>query len=81
MRARSHFVAAIAFSPHSALAQEPVFIPTTSSIPRIHPRPLFLSRVVAGVVWNPEDRFRPIHGDAGFIILTDSLYVNRFQFD
>ncbi|PYQ28300.1 MAG: hypothetical protein DMF56_15930 [Acidobacteria bacterium] len=79
MRARSLIV--IAFLASSALAQRPVFEPDDFVDPAIHEGPLFLARLVAGGVWNPEDRFRPIHGDAGFVILTNSLHVDRFQFD
>ena len=79
MRARD--LIAIAFLASSALAQRPVFDPDDFVDPAINAGPLFLSRVVAGVVWNPEDRFRSIHGDAGFVILTNSLYVGGFQFD
>jgi hypothetical protein len=32
-------------------------------------------------VWNPADRFRPIGGDAGLVVLTNSLYIEEFQFD
>jgi hypothetical protein len=71
----------IAFLASSALAQRPVFEPDDFVDPAIHEGPLFFSRLVTGGVWNPEDRFRPIHGDVGFVILTNSLYVDRFQFD
>ena len=79
MRARALIVIAVLAS--SALAQGPVFEPDDFVDPEIHEGPLFLSRFVTGVVRNAEDRFRPIHGDVGFVIFTNSLYVDRFQFD
>lgn len=65
----------------SAAAQRPIHEPDDFVDPALHDRPIFLSRIVAGGVWNPTDRYRPIHGDAGFVLLTNSVYFGRWQFD
>lgn len=70
------FLAALA-----AEGQRPIFDPDDFIDPAMLTRPLFISRLVAGGAWNPADRFRPIGDDAGLVVLTNSLHVNRFQLD
>lgn len=65
----------------SAAAQRPIFEPDDFLDPGMHGGTIFLSRVVAGGVWNQSDRFRPIAGDSGLVVLTNSLYTGRFQFE
>lgn len=65
----------------TAAAQRPVFEPDDFIDPGMIERPMFVSRIVAGGVWNPADRFRPIGGDAGLVVLTNSFHFNRFQFE
>ncbi len=65
----------------SAAAQRPIFEPDDFVDPATLDGPLFISRLVAGGVWNQADRYRPIGGDAGLVVLTNSIHFNRLQFD
>jgi len=74
-------VAALVLLATPAAAQRPVFEPDDFIDPGMLTGNLFISRLVVGGVWNQTDHFRPIGGDAGLVILTNSLYVDRYQFD
>jgi hypothetical protein len=64
-----------------AAAQRPVFEPDDFLDPAIRARPVFLSRIVIGGVSKHANRYRPAGSDAGFVLLTNSLYYGQFQFD
>jgi hypothetical protein len=65
----------------SAAAQRPVWEPDDFIDPGIRTGTVFISRVAAGRVWNPTDRYRPFNGDAGVVLLTNSVYRGNVQFD
>ena len=65
----------------SAAAQRPIFEPDDFIDPVMLDGPLFITRLAAGGVWNPSDRFRPIAGDAGVVVLTHRVHFKRLQFD
>ena len=65
----------------SAMAQRPVFEPGTFVDPDMLDGSLFLMGIALGGVSNPSDHYRSIDGNVGFVLLTNSLYVGRFQFD
>ena len=81
MRVRFVPLAAVLLLAASAHAQRPIFEPDDFVDPSMHDRPIFLSRLVAGGVWNQSDRFRPVGGDAGLVVLANSIYFQRFQLD
>jgi hypothetical protein len=78
MRAR---IFLCAFLAASAAAQRPVYEPDDFIDPALHSGPVFFPRIVAAGVWNPTDHYRPIDGNSGFVLFTNSLYVERWQFD
>ena len=80
MLPRLLFAAALLIAP-SLAAQRPVFEPDDFVDPAARTGTVFVSRMSVGGVWNPSDRFRPIQGNFGFVLLTNSLYVDRWQFD
>lgn len=47
--------------------------------PRQHDRPFFASRLVAGGVKNYVDDFRPLHQNARFVHVANSLYWSSFE--
>lgn len=66
----------------TALAQpRPIFDPDDFVDPRVHERPLFIFRVVAGGVTNAIDDFRPAHQNEAFLHITNSVYWRQLQFD
>lgn len=66
----------------AAMAQErPIFDPDDFVDPRERLATLFISRLVAGGAANFIDDYRPLHHDAGFLLVANSLYVSRFQLD
>jgi hypothetical protein len=80
--ARLTLVAAAAlFLASTAMAQRPVFEPDRFVDPAMRDRSLFLLGVAAGGVSNLSDRYRPTGGNAGFLVITNSLYAGPFQFD
>ena len=81
MRVRLLAAALLLLPAVSAAAQRPIFEPDDFIDPAMLDGPVFISRLVAGGVWNPADRFRPIGGEAGLVILTNSFHYNQFQFD
>jgi hypothetical protein len=81
MRVRLLAAALLLLPAVSATAQRPIFEPDDFLDPAMLDGPVFISRLVAGGVWNPADRFRPIGGEAGLVILTNSFHYNQFQFD
>lgn len=44
-------------------------------------RPLFISRMLAGVAKNYVDGYRPLHHDIGFVRIANSFYWSDFQVD
>jgi hypothetical protein len=64
-----------------AAAQRPLFEPDDFIDPAYLDGPLFLSRVAAGGVSDLSNHYRPLHDDAGFVLITNSLYVDELQFD
>lgn len=81
MRIRFLAAALLLLLAGSAAAQRPIFDPDDFLDPAMLPGPTFISRLVAGVVGNPADRFRPIRGDAGLVILTNSFHYKQIQID
>lgn len=75
------YVAAVLLAAIPAMAQQPVFVPDDFIDPAMLDAPLFLSRLVVGGVSNFSDHYRPRGGNNGLVLITNSLYVNRFQFD
>lgn len=65
----------------AAEGQRPIFEPDDFIDPAMLDGPLFISRLVAGGVGNPSDRYRPIAGDAGLVLLSNSVYFHQLQFD
>lgn len=64
-----------------ALAQGPIGDPDDSVDPRLHDGALFISRVVLGGAIAPVDDYRPLHQNAGFVSLANSLYWRHIQLD
>lgn len=64
-----------------AMAQRPPFEPDDFVDPAMRSGPLFMSRLVLGGVRNGSDHYRPRDGDGGFVLFTNSLYLNELQFD
>jgi hypothetical protein len=65
----------------AAAQQRPIFDPDDFVDPRERVGTLFVSRLVAGGVWNPVDDYRPLDDDRGFVFITNSFYISRYQFD
>jgi len=66
----------------SALAQPRPLYDTDDFVdPRQHDGPVFASRVVVGATSNLVDDYRPLGDDAGFLLVANSIYWNRWQFD
>lgn len=61
--------------------QRPIFDPDDSVDPRQRDGTLFVSRLVVGGAANAIDDYRTLHHDAGFLLLANSLYLGKFQFD
>src|SRR4029078_5179089 len=65
----------------AAAQQRPIFDVDDFVDPRQHDRPVFISSLIAGVARNFVDDYRPLGKDAGFISLTNSFYLENWQFD
>jgi hypothetical protein len=65
----------------AAAQSRPVFEPDDFVDPTQHEGPVFASRLVLGVARNFIDDYRPLGQDAGFVLVTNSLYRNNWQFD
>jgi hypothetical protein len=65
----------------AAAQQRPIFDPDDFIHPKEHAGPVFLSRLVLGGAGNFIDDYRPLHHAAGFVLLANSIYWSRFQFD
>lgn len=65
----------------SAAQQRPVFDVDDFVDPRLHPGPVFVSRLIGGAALDLIDDYRPLHEDGAFLSLANSLYWSRFQFD
>lgn len=75
-------VCLVALLAATAVAQQrPVFDPEDFVDPKLHERPVLISRLVAGAARNLLDGYRPLRDDAAFVHLATSLYWSRFQFD
>ena len=74
-------VAILLFGTAASAQQRPIFDIDDFVDPREHDGVLFVSRLVAGGVWNAIDDYRPLHQDTAFVQVANSLYVSRFQFD
>jgi hypothetical protein len=61
--------------------QRLIFDPDDSVDPRQHDETAFISRLVIGVASDFIDDYRPVHHDATFALLTNSIYWSSFQFD
>lgn len=65
-----------------AKAQRPIFHPDDFVDPATHDGTIFMTRVAVAGAWNLMDHYRPLDDDdAGFVVLTNSVYFGRFQFD
>lgn len=62
-------------------AQRPIVEPDDFVDPAMYDGLLFLSRAVLGGVANPSSHYRPHDENAGFVLITNSLYAGSFQFD
>ncbi|HYI08548.1 MAG TPA: hypothetical protein VEK57_05730 [Thermoanaerobaculia bacterium] len=66
----------------AAAQQRPIFDPDDFVDPRQRQgRPLFASRLVAGVAVNFIDDYRPLGQNAGFLHIANSVYWSNFQID
>src|SRR3954454_6049898 len=66
----------------SAIAQQQsIFDPDDAFDPRQHTKSLFISRLVAGGGTSLTDDYRPLRNSGGFLLLTNSLYWKKVQFD
>jgi hypothetical protein len=64
----------------AALAQQrPIFDPDDEFDPRDHAENVFISRMIAGVVLDDVDDYRPLGQDAGFVELANTLYAGSWQ--
>jgi hypothetical protein len=81
MRTRILLYAVAFFVAMPVLAQRSPIEPDDFVDPAMRNGSLYLLRVATGVVANPSDRYRPSRGNAGFILITNSFYAGRFQFD
>lgn len=61
--------------------QRPVFDPDDFVDPRQHEGTVFITRLIAGGAVDFIDNYRPTEQDAGFLLVTNSLYWKGFQFD
>lgn len=61
--------------------QRPIFEPDDSVDPNRHYGTAFVSRLIAGGAAGLVDDYRPLHRNAGFLLLANSLYWGRFQLD
>jgi len=64
----------------AAAQQRPIFEAEDFVEPRLHDEPVFIMRLVAGVVRNPIDDYRPLDDDAAFVQVVNNIYWSRFQF-
>jgi hypothetical protein len=65
-----------------ASAQQRLFVdPDDFLNPRQHEGPVFISRLVMGVVKDGVDDFRPLGQDAGVLHIANSFYWSHFQLD
>lgn len=83
MRTRAPIVAALSLlAAISAAAQpRPILDPDDFVEPDHHDFPIFISRLVLGGMRSVMDDYRPMHQDAGFLLLTSSIYWSRFEID
>lgn len=65
----------------AAAQQRPVFDPDDFVDARQHDAPAFISRLVLGGASGVVDDYRPLHQNAAFLHLTNSLYWGSVQFD
>lgn len=80
MRIRLLAAALLLLPAVSASAQRPLFDADDFLDPAMLTGPLFVSTLVAGGVANPADRYRPLEGDTGVMVLTNSFHFKRVQF-
>ena len=80
-RALLSTLAILCFAAAGTAQQRPIFDPDDFVDPRQHSGYVFASRLVLGGAANFVDDYRPVHHDATFALLTNSLYWSSFQFD
>jgi hypothetical protein len=61
--------------------QRPIFDPDDSVDPRSSDGTLFISRLILGGASGFVDDYRPLHQNAGFAELANSVYIGRIQLD
>lgn len=65
----------------AAAQQRSIFDADDFVDPSAHAGVVFASRLIAGASRGLVDDYRPLHQDAGFLHLTNSVYWSRFEFD
>jgi hypothetical protein len=65
----------------AAAQQRPIFDPDDFVDPRQHGQNVFISRLVLGAAHDFIDDYRPLRQDAGFVLVTNSVYWKRWEFD
>jgi len=74
-------LSALLIATAAAAQQRPIFDPDDFLHPAEHDGPIVTSRLIAGAVKNYADDYRALHDDAGFLLLTNSVYWSDYQFD
>src|SRR4051794_24080223 len=69
----------VAFS--AGAQQRPMLEPDDFLNPGHRDFPIFISRLVIGVMRSAMDDYRPLRQDAGFLLVTNSIYWSRFEID
>ena len=81
MRLRTLLGIALLLAGSSSAQQRPIFDPDDFVDPRQRDATLFISRLVLGGASGFDDDYRPLHQNAGFVSLANSLYLGHAQFD
>jgi len=61
--------------------QRPIFDPDDFVDPRQHSGPVFISRLIVGGALKPSDDYRPLRQNTAFVVVTNSFFWKRMQFD